>query len=212
MTSINPSAAVNKLTEILKIATIDIECVGCKEVYPNFMNQLISRISSSVNTFYKNNKSNESIQQEYQEKNGQLIGVSWNNVKEMDLISTAKPRRGRLEIMNKENQFNVYSATKGNDHHMSRMRTPRTERFQYNMAKMNEIDLAVEKKSQMKSGRKDIFRTPHGEIGKNVRLNELSSGGKFVFGRSGSKWDKGENFKDVVGLDFYEGSESKYIF
>jgi hypothetical protein len=164
-----------------------------------------------VTSFYQKNEDKDSLPSKgYQEKDGQLIGVSWNHVREMDLISTAKPRRDRSEVLGNR-EFDIYSANKGS-RHVTRVRTPRTERFQYNMAKMNEIDLAVEKKSQMKSGCKDIFRTPHGEIGKNVRLNELSSGGKFVFGRSGSKWDKGENFKDVAGLDFYEGSEGKGEF
>ena len=216
MASVNPSIAVQKLSEILKIATIDIECVGCKEVYPDFMTQLISRISTSVSTFYSNESKQKQVSRSShpsdmfgrsQDRNGQLVGVSWNQMREMQLATTAKSKR--------KGDCYRWVGSEGKSHMKDgrwlSVHTPQTERFQYNMAKTNEIDLAVEKKSQMMSDRKEIFLTPHGEVGNNVELNELSSGGKYVYGKSGSKWNRGENFQDVVRMDFYQGSESKLI-
>lgn len=214
MESINPINAVKKLSEILKIASIDIECVGCKEVYPDFMTQLISRISSSVTNHYHHKSPVKEFQllgseNGYREKNGQIIGVSWNKLHKMDMISAGKSRRGRPNFSDPVHAFRIVSERKEPRGPRTHVKTPHTERFQYKLAKTNEIDLAIEKKSQRKSERKDIYRTPHGQIGKNVRFNELSSGGKYVFGRSGSKWDRGENFEDVVELDFYEKSKGR---
>lgn len=214
MESINPINAVKKLSEILKIATIDIECVGCKEVYPEFMTQLISRISSSVSNHYRRESPAKdepplSFENGYREKNGQIIGVSWNKLHKIDMISAGKSKHNRANFSDPVHAFRIVSERKESRNPRIHVKTPQTERFQYKLAKTNEIDLAIEKKSQRKSERKDVFRTPHGQIGKNVRFNELSSGGKYVFGRSGSKWDRGENFEDVVGLDFYEKSEGR---
>ena len=73
------------------------------------------------------------------------------------------------------------------------------------MAKTNEIELAVEKKSRMVSA----CKKEEEEDGKNVRLNELSFGGKYVYGRSGSKWDRGENFKDLAELNLFQGEQGR---
>lgn len=206
----SPVEAVEKLAGILRIATIDIECVGCKEVYPDFIPQLISRISESVASRRRAASPPPDRRGAplggFRENTGQLIGVSWTQLKDFDRLSAAKPLRGRGNLSDPVHAFRIGSERKARRGARERLKTPRTERFQYKLAKANEIDLAAEKKSQRQSGCKDVFRTPLGANGKRVRLNELSSGGKFVFGRSGSKWDRGENFEDVVGLDFYEDS------
>ena len=217
MASPNPSKALNKLSEILKIANIDIECVGCKEVYPDFMTQLISRISTSVSEFYKPISSDKKITpsepitelgQGYQDRNGQLIGVSWSNFRKMNLFTSSKQPRGKFS--DPVHDFGLISERKCNrdTEREGRIKTPQTERFRYSMAKTNEIDLAVEKKSQMVSACKEEQKVLE-ESGKNVRLNELSFGGKYVYGRSGSKWDRGENFKDLAELNLFENYESK---
>ena len=193
------------------------------------MDQLISRISGAVSKVKETcseqkrrwrgecSKENQKIGVG---KDGQLMGVSWNHVREMDLITTAKSkskRTGRPEYSDPVHKYGIKSERKGTwDKDVKgrgwlKLNTPQTERFQYNMAKANEIELAVEKKSQMMSDRKEVYLTPQEDLNGHVKLNELSSGGKFVFGRSGSKWGKGEHFQDVIGLDFYHGSEGRYF-
>ena len=197
-----PLKAVQKLSSILRVATIDIECVGCKEVYPNFMDQLISRISGAVRA--RETRPAETHPVDLGLLPGDSTRHPWTRDLNMDLNTTKsknkKPKQGEAGRTPGTRRFDS-GGKKGGA--WVRVHTPRTERFQYNMAKTNEIDLAVGRKSQRVSGRKEAFLTPR------VKLNELSSGGKFVFGRSGSKWGRGEHFQDIVGLDFYHGSEGR---
>ena len=211
MSSPNPSSALKKLSNILKIANIDIECVGCKEVYPDFMTKLLSRISTSVSTFYEDSSSvkkadpsepTTELGQGYQDRNGQIIGGSWNHVRKMNLFTSSKPPRQPMHDFRLSERKCITNSEAD-----LRMKTPQTERFQYSMAKTNEIELAVEKKSQMVSACKKESQIL--EDGKNVKLNELSFGGKYVYGRSGSKWDRGEKFKDLADLNLLQGSDGK---
>lgn len=212
-------SAVEKLAGILKITAIDIECVGCKEVYPNFISKLVSRLQSSVQNFYvapaePEAKSSSQFQTQgkenrgYQARNGQLFNMTWEHKTKLDLASTIKGKQKEISrnLISGQKKSIEMSCMKGGEHWQS-LRTPQTKRYRYSMSKTNEIDLAAEKKIQLISNRKEEFKTPLGMKGKDVKLNELSSAGKFVFGRSGSKWDKGENFRDVRLMDFYEGSE-----
>lgn len=218
--TVNSQGAVLKLSKILRVAGIDIECVHCKEVYPDFINSLISRIQTSIEHsqllkttikksksqrltyFTKGSKENRG----YQDTNGQLFGVSWENIKLMNEGSDDKKLVKDLADCSYKNTIDG-NRNESKDNRGRVVHTPQTKRYQYSMTKANEIDLAVDKKIQIISDRKEKMKSPLAEQGKKVRINELSHGGKFVFGRSGSKWDKGEKFPEIWTNDIYEGSE-----
>ena len=119
-------------------------------------------------------------------------------MRKMDFTSS-KPQRHPMH------DFRLSERKYARENGADKLKTPQTERFQYSMAKTNEIELAVEKKSRMVSA----CKKEEEEDGKNVRLNELSFGGKYVYGRSGSKWDRGENFKDLAELNLFQGEQGR---
>lgn len=198
--------SIDKLSQILTVAAIDVECIGCKEVYPNFIFQLITRIKNKAeNSSFENRKISDTTNA-YQDKSGQLFGMNWEQLQKRNLLTTVKSKQKNNKSQKIKNSFQMIhnSALKGEIPPNSQQ-TPQTKRYRYNMGKANAISLAVDKKHQNLEI-KDQYEMQQSDI----KLNELSSGGKFVFGRSGCKWDKGENFPDIQQINFYESSKKKH--
>ena len=171
--------SVDKLGEILRIASIDIECISCKEVYPDFLSKLMFRVRESV-------KNQNALR-----PSDKLFATPWAEVHHRDIAMTIKSR----EIPSHSGQTHI--SPEGIS--AADLKTPRTKRYQYSIAKTNEVGF---------SGRIDRTNEPKElTIGKNVRINEIKEGKRYVYGRSGCKWGNGEQFWDVQMKDFYEGAE-----
>ena len=175
--------SVDKLGEILRIASIDIECITCKAVYPDFLSKLMFRVRESV----KN--------QNVLRASDKLFETHWAEVHHRDVAVTIK---------SKENcSYPGESQISPEGISAADLKTPRTKRYQYSIAKTNEVGF---------SGRIDRTNEPKElTIGKNVKINEIKEGKRYVYGRSGCKWGNGEHFRDVQMKDFYEGAEGSLI-
>lgn len=170
--------SVEKLAGILKIASIDIECITCKEVYPDFLTKLIFRVTQSV-------KNQNALRPQ------KHFRTPWAEVHQRDMTSTIK---SKPQISNQKAAQISPEGVFPSD-----LKTPQTKRYHYSIAKTNEVGF---------SGRLDRANGPKElTVGKNVRINEIKEGKRYVFGRSGCKWGNGEQFHDVLMKDFYEGAE-----
>ena len=196
--------SIKKLSKILSVAAIDIECIGCKKIYPDFIFQLISRLNQKSQTKKIHYSNNVNSSEAYQHHSGQIFNMDWEQLQEKNIQTTVKAKYKLHQYQSSDENIQMIqnSAFKG-DLIPKSLQTPQTKRYRYNMGKANAINLAADKKYG-NADSKEIYDLPQSD----VKVNELSSAGKFVFGRSGFKWGKGDNFPDVQKIKFYESSES----
>ena len=173
--------SVEKLSRILRIAAIDIECINCKEVYPDFLDRLLTRVRKGVEA------------RMLKIRQGGCFGSPWAEVYRRDVTSTIKSKpRCPQQSLKLDSEDKV--ATEPSD-----LKTPHTKRYKYSIAKTNEV--GMNSRPEQSSDKQEVV------AGKDVTLSELKEGKRFVLGRRGCTWDSGDQFADVQLKDFYEGAE-----
>lgn len=175
--------SVEKLSRILRIAAIDIECINCKEVYPDFLDRLLTRVRKGVEARI------------LKTQQGACFGSPWAEVYRRDVTSTIKSKPKCPPQSLKPDSGEKVAAEP------SDLKTPQTKRYKYSIAKTNEV--GMNSRPEQTSDKQEVV------AGKDVTLSELKEGKRFVFGRRGCTWDSGDQFKDVRLKDFYEGAEGR---